>query len=104
LKKNFRQEYEAYREEGIETREGLLDLKIRIRTGQLYGSGKGNREAILAEFFEGELGDLGECVALKDIHDGIADSEQSGGRPLYSSSARRTFCIAGRALRAACRT
>ncbi len=32
--------------------EGLLDLVIGIRAGQLHGSGKRNREAILADFLE----------------------------------------------------
>lgn len=75
-----------------------------IRNGPLHGSGERNREAILAEFFEGDFGDLGERMALEDVYDGRADSEQEGGRPQYSSSARRTFCIAARALRAALRT
>lgn len=31
---------------------GLLDLIFGIRAGQLHGSGKRNREAILADFLE----------------------------------------------------
>ena len=83
---------------------GLLDLIIGIRAGPLHGSGERNREAILAEFFEGDFGDLGETVAIENVRDGVAHIEQEGGRPLYCSSARGTFCLAARALRAARRT
>ena len=78
----------------------LLQL-IGIRAGPLHGRGKRNWEAILAEFFEGDFGNLGERMALEDVYYARADSEQEGGRPLYSSSARGTFCLAGRALKAA---
>ena len=91
-------------EDWSEPSEGLLNLIIGIRAGQLHGSGERNREAILAEFFEGDFGDLSETVAIEDIRDGVAHIEQKGGRPLYSSSARHTFCLAARALRAARRT
>ena len=75
----------------------LLQL-IGIRAGPLHGRGKRNWEDILAEFFER---DLGKTVAIENVRDGVAHIEQEGGRPLYSSSARGTFCLAGRALKAA---
>jgi len=54
---------------------GLLDLIIGIRAGPLHGSGERNREAIPAEFFEGELGDLSEAVTIEDVGDGVARSQ-----------------------------
>ena len=81
----------------------LLQL-IGIRAGPLERSSERNREDILAEFFERDFGDLGKTVAIENVRDGVAHIEQEGGRPLYSSSARGTFCLAARALRAARRT
>ena len=54
---------------------GLLDLIIGIRAGPLHGSGERNREAILAEFFEGDFRDLGEIAAIKNVGDGVAHIE-----------------------------
>jgi hypothetical protein len=54
---------------------GLLDLIIGIRAGQLHGSGERNREAILAEFFEGDFGDLGEAVTIENVGDGVTHIE-----------------------------
>ena len=82
----------------------FLDLKIRYRQRESDRSCERKWDAILAEFFKGDFGNLGERMALEDVYDAKADSEQEGGRPLYSSSARRTFCLAARALRAARRT
>ncbi len=55
---------------------GLLDLIFGIRNGPLHGSGERNREAILAEFFEEDFGDLGERMALENVRDGVAHIEQ----------------------------
>ena len=62
-------------EDWSEPSEGLLNLIIGIRAGPLHGSGERNREAILAEFFEGDFGDLGEAVAIEDVGDGVAHIE-----------------------------
>ena len=69
---------------------GLLDLIFGIRNGPLHGSGERNREAILAEFFEGDFGDLGERMALENVRDGVAhiEHEKTEAAMLYSSGHR----------------
>jgi hypothetical protein len=75
LKKKYPQSNRASREEGIERREGLLDLKIGIGAEQLQGNGKRKRNAILAEFFEGDFRDLSKTVTIEKIGDGVAHIE-----------------------------
>ena len=54
---------------------GLLNLVIGIRAGQLDGSGKWKRNAILPEFFEGDFRNFGEAVTIEDVGDGVARSQ-----------------------------
>ena len=54
---------------------GFLDLKIRLGERGSERDGERKRESVLAEFFEGDLGDLGECVAVENICDGVAHIE-----------------------------
>ena len=75
---------------------GLLDLIIGIRAGPLHGSGERNREAILAEFFEG---DLGEIAAIKNVGDGVAHIEhERSDAAVLSSSGHRSIGPAFRTL------
>ena len=86
-------------EDWSEPSEGLLDLIIGIRAGPLHGSGERNREAILAEFFEGDFGDLGETVAIEDVGDGVAHiKHEKTEAAVLSSSGHRTIGPAFRTL------
>ena len=53
----------------------LLNLKIRCGQMGRHRHGKRYREAILAEFFEGDFGDLSQTETIKNVGDGVAHIE-----------------------------
>ena len=53
----------------------LLYLVIGVGAERLQGNGKRKRNAILAEFFEGDFGDLSKTVTIENVGDGVAHIE-----------------------------